>query len=477
MKNELIIISSSQTNLDMNKKEGAFISSSDYMFENVLANEEINIQPLFDINSIANKNLLTLEVNKETQELSKFYKAFVPDEQIEDLVVKLLNNSEIEGAYIKPSAELSRLATNTLVNDSTNSVISFINNQGYLGNAPEGINVHSAWNLPGGKGAGVNIIDIEGAWRFSHEDLKDNQGGVIDNSSVADLHLRNHGTSVLGVMSGDDNSFGITGICPEAKIRAISVFDKNGNISEKSTSNAIVQAANLLKSGDIILIEIHRPGPRFHFQSPKGQSGYIPIEWWPDDLAAIQYATSRGIVVVEAGGNGSENLDDPLYNKPAVGFPSTWTNPFNRKSSDSGAIVVGAGAPPPGTHGRNHGPDRSRLFFSNYGSMFDAQGWGDEVTTTGGINQSQGDLQGGSNEDTWYTDKFNGTSSAAPIIAGTIACLQGILLARNKAPLTPRNMRNLLRNTGSLQQDASMSPKTQRIGNRPNLEQLIRALK
>ncbi|MEK8170065.1 hypothetical protein NKH77_10840 [Streptomyces sp. M19] len=43
----------------------------------------------------------------------------------------------------------------------------------------------------------------------------------------------------------------------------------------------------------------------------------------------------------------------------------------------------GAGAPPPGTHGRDHGPDRSRLEFSNYGMRLDAQGWGREVTTTG----------------------------------------------------------------------------------------------
>ena len=48
---------------------------------------------------------------------------------------------------------------------------------------------------------------------------------------------------------------------------------------------------------------------------------------------------------------------------------------------------------PPGTHGRNHGADRSRLDFSNYGALIDAQGWGREVTTCG-----YGDLQGGANE-------------------------------------------------------------------------------
>jgi len=129
--------------------------------------------------------------------------------------------------------------------------------------------------------------------------------------------------------------------------------------------------------------------------------------------------------------------------------------------------VVGAGAPPPGTHGRDNGPDRSRLDFSNWGALIDAQGWGREVTTCG-----YGDLQGGTNEDLWYTDTFSGTSSASPIITGTIACLQGMAKAKGRPVLTPAQVRNCLRSTGSHQQDAPGRPATQRIGNRPDLRAL-----
>src|SRR5207237_3049988 len=115
----------------------------------------------------------------------------------------------------------------------------------------------------------------------------------------------------------------------------------------------------------------------------------------------------------------------------APGFPGTWSNPFARGTRDSGAIVVGAGAPPPGTHGRDHGPDRSRLDFSNYGSVIDVQGWGREVTTA-----AYGDLQGGVNEDVWYTDQFSGTSSASPIVVGAVGCLQGAMRSRG-TPQTP----------------------------------------
>ena len=213
---------------------------------------------------------------------------------------------------------------------------------------------------------------------------------------------RNHGTAVLGEFSGDRNPIGITGICPDANVRAIS----HGTLGSAA---AIRRAADLLGAGDIILLEMHRPGPRHNFASRDDQLGYIAVEWWPDDFAAIVYATSRGIIVVEAAGNGAENLDDALYNTRPAGFPSTWVNPF-RRAPDSGAVIVGAGAPPPNTHGRDHGPDRSRLDFSNYGACVDTQGWGREVTSCG-----YGDLQGGSNEDLWYTDIFSGTSSASPI--------------------------------------------------------------
>ena len=160
-----------------------------------------------------------------------------------------------------------------------------------------------------------------------------------------------------------------------------------------------------------------------------------------------------------AAGNGARNLDDPIYNTPQTGFPPGWTNPFNRANRDSGAIVVGAGAPPPGTHGRDHGPDRSRLGFSNYGALVDAQGWGREVTACG-----YGDLQGGTDENLWYTDQFSGTSSASPIVVGACACVQGARRAQGRTPFTPAQMRAALRRTGSPQQDAPGRPSSQRIG-------------
>lgn len=202
-----------------------------------------------------------------------------------------------------------------------------------------------------------------------------------------------------------------------------------------------------------MLIELHRPGPR---SSPAaGQFGYLPMEFWRAEFVAIQYAINvRGVVVVEAAGNGSQNLDDPLYD------PSGGAEPQRR---DSGAIVVGAGAPPNGLYGA----DRSRLDFSNYGTRVDCQGWGRSVVTLG-----YGDLRSGSPQQQ-YTAEFSGTSSASPIVAAACACVQGHARARDRTDVTCATLRDWLRRTGTPQMDGPNGPAAQRIGNRPDLRALL----
>ncbi|MBR7676271.1 S8 family serine peptidase, partial [Streptomyces daliensis] len=412
-----------------------------------------------------------------------FYQVEAPEDRLEELADRLRASDAVEGAYVKPGVALAGPATSghrsapaarktkkqaqdvdlPPLNDMAPQEVEappatpdFTARQGYLDAAPGGIDARYAWTLAGGRGAGVRVVDCEWGWRFTHEDLLLNQGGIISGTGSTDT---NHGTAVLGEIGGDVNTIGITGISPDA-VTSASAFSI-------ATATAIRNAADRLGPGDVLLLEIHRAGPN---ATGVGQQGYIAVEWWPDDYLAIRYAVNRGIVVVEAAGNGAENLDDAVYDTPRAGFPSWWRNPFRRRELDAGAVLVGAGAPPPNTHGRDHGPDRSRLDFSNYGAALDTQGWGREVTTTG-----YGDLQGGANQDLWYTDQFSGTSSASPIVVGAVCCTQGVLRAQGRIPLSPSRARQLLRATGSPQQDAPGRPATQRIGNRPNLRQLIPA--
>jgi subtilisin family serine protease len=304
---------------------------------------------------------------------------------------------------------------------------------------------------------------VEREWLFTHEDLLTNWGGVVGGFPANILRERNHGTAVVGILGGDTNPLGIKGICPDAMVSGISTRTPGLSATTSpgtiETSAAIRQAALTVGPGDIILLELQREGPPFVTGTKQ-----IAVEWWPDDFDAILYATTLGRIVVEAAGNGFVNLDDSLYDAPASTFPSGWTNPFKRANRDSGAIIVGAGAPPSG----GFGPDRSRLDFSNFGQSLDAQGWGRRVFTTG-----YGCLQGGIDEKRWYMDQFGGTSAASAMVAGVLACVQGHRRAASQPLLTPSEARSLLRTTGSPQTDAPTRPKTQHIGKRPDLKALI----
>jgi hypothetical protein len=455
----------------MTRREAAFRASAGRFMsaagENVgglgrlLARHGASMVPIFgptEERVMARLAMMSEAVQAPMEDLSVFYRVDAPAERLEELRNQLAATELVEAAYVKPGVELPQINDMTAApEEPPPATPDFTARQIYLNAAPSGIDARWAWTQTGGRGRDIRIIDIEGAWRFTHEDLTQNQGGVVGGTQINGVDWRNHGTAVLGEYSGDINTIGVVGIASDAVASAVS----HGGIGSAA---AINQAAARLRAGDILLLEMHRPGPRHNFAQRNDQRGYIAVEWWPDDFAAILNASSRGIIVVEAAGNGAENLDDVLYQTPASGFPAGWRNPFRRSNRDSGAIVVGAGAPPPGTHGRDHGPDRSRLDFSNWGALIDAQGWGREVTTCG-----YGDLQGGTNEDLWYTDTFSGTSSASPIVTGAIACIQGMAKARGRAVLTPAQVRNCLRSTGSPQQDAPGRPASQRVGNRPDI--------
>ena len=98
-----------------------------------------------------------------------------------------------------------------------------------------------------------------------------------------------------------------------------------------------------------------RPAPQL--RSRDDQAGYIALEWWPDDFAAIIRDQSRRHRRRGCRQWRREPRRRAIW-AAGRGLSRLWRNPFNRGQPDSGALLVGAGAPPPGTHGRDHGPDR-----------------------------------------------------------------------------------------------------------------------
>lgn len=355
-------------------------------------------------------------------------------DQLVKIVARLNRHPQVELAFLEPVAVPAALGFDAFTGatpawadkglDPQPPSGNYQELQGYLEDAPLGVGALTMRPVAGQRGAGVTVIDIEGGWLWSHEDLPQ---PVFDlGEHIDDLAWRNHGTAVMGEIAGQENLFGVTGIVPEASVG-------NSSIGGANTAAALAAAIAVLQPGDLILIELHAPGP---LSDGQGQYGYLPMEYWQDNFDAIRLATSKGILVCEAAGNGYQNLDDPAY-----------LDLFDRSVRDSGAIMCGA----------TSGSELHSADFSNHGQRVDLNGWGWWVTTTG-----YGDLFG-EQETEFYTGQFSGTSSASPIVTSSVASLQGMVREMLGFDLDARLARDLLRETGTPMEYGTL------IGTRPNL--------
>lgn len=283
---------------------------------------------------------------------------------------------------------------------------------------------------------------MEYAWNVNHEDISKARaaGALIANGTYADpFGDTNHGTAVLGILGADANGFGVTSMVKNATIRMVNAYNTDGYAG----ANAIAVASAAMSAGDVLLVEqqIDGPGP--------GTSDYVPLEWIPSIYDAIRTATAQNIIVVEAGGNGGQNLNDA----------SLFGSSFPNGQPDSGAIIVGAG----GACNGGTTPRNSRLYFSSYGSRVNVQGNGECVTTTG-----YGNLYSTGGVNAYYTNSFNGTSSASATIAGTAAAFSSAYKQLNNVAPTVAFVRSTLQTTGTAQNVAA-GTLSGNIGPLPNL--------
>ncbi len=298
--------------------------------------------------------------------------------------------------------------------------------QGYLDPAPGGIDARYAW-AKGGTGAGIGFVDLEQGWKLDHKDLV---AANITLISGLNKDYRPHGTRVLGVVRMVDNRKGGIGIAPNCTGRVISQHRNDGG---ENIADAITDAAAHMQQGDVLLLEAQETDP------VKGTYAW-PVEVTDGAYESIRLATALGIAVIEAGGNGSYNLDDyanaageRIFDRNGPGF------------RDSLAVMVGAADS--GVHARWQG--------SNYGSRIDCYGWGENVDTA--TTNEAGTTSS-------YEPNFLATSAASAIVAGAAVIVQSLASA-GAGLLTPKKLRDALVAGGT----PSALPAADRIGVMPNL--------
>jgi serine protease len=366
---------------------------------------------------------------EELADLNLFFHLHLPEssdraEKLAQLIDALNELPEVELASLEPRIRVSQTGSSNLESK-----------QGYLSPSPSGVDARFAWIRRGGKGDRVRVVHVEFGWD-SHEDLKPPIGTYGYNSVIE----RDHRTNVEGVVAALHNAYGVSGIAPAVAMGYWSFssgesepYGKEGHYAHDVISNAATVGT---KRGDIILItsqyEMGLPEEECCPETPSADCGNVPLEGALPSFSAIKAATADGRIVVASAGNGSRNLDDSVYDQI-----------FNRTYRDSGAILVAASG----------SGDRLPACFTNYGTRIDVHAWGKGVatTTTGG-----------------YTETFSGTSSAAAIVAGTAAAIQGVHRAKGRSPLTAVEVRAFLAATGTPQ-----NLHAKRIGPLPDLRAAI----
>ncbi|WP_083340325.1 S8 family peptidase [Nitrosomonas communis] len=369
---------------------------------------------------------------KPTNFSAFYYIDAPPETDLVALVKTLLRWNSVRAAYI------DQAGPDPVVNaaDDPRSV-----NQGYLDPSPDGIDAEYAWTFVGGDGAGQRFIDLERGWTLNHEDITAH-GASLLHGTLLDSS-RAHGTSVLGEICAVDNAVGCVGIVPN--IASVDVVSYNGS----TRPDAIFAAITNLTFGDVLLLEAQ--------VYLNGTTLLGPIEAYDAEYEAIRLATALGIIVVEAGGNGTDNgstppLDMDTYTTLA-GQAILNRDAANPDFRDSGAIIVTAAS--------STAP-HTRLAYAPHGRRIDCYAWGQNINTLSSD-------AGGST--TAYTAGFGGTSGASPIITGAALAVQGRAEAQLGFRFSPRQIRAIL--SDPVMGTPSSATETTQIGVMPNLRNIF----
>ncbi|MDE0318534.1 MAG: S8 family serine peptidase, partial [Acidimicrobiaceae bacterium] len=263
------------------------------------------------------------------------------------------------------------------------------------------INLGDVWDTT--MGAGVTVAVVDHTWEATHEDIRDNVdtarsqilGGFTGENANASTPY--HGTAVAGIVAARDNTVGGRGVAPRATLVNYNILD--------SYSSATHVTALTLNKATVAVYNLSYGPTDSYFPTT---SSYLWRQAVEEGLR--EGFGGKGSSYVKAAGNGRGS--------PGSGWASLeeWNN-------HRGIIPVCALE-----------ADGEQASYSENGANL----W---VCAPGGGIYPEPRILAPIGKD-GYTDTFNGTSAAAPVVSGVIALMRSV-----NADLTWRDVKVILANT------------------------------
>ncbi|MEO8105694.1 MAG: S8 family serine peptidase [Actinomycetes bacterium] len=247
-------------------------------------------------------------------------------------------------------------------------------------------------------GAGVTVAVIDTGVDATHPDL---EGQVVPGAFVQRIEdtrrfelvpattieqtsddWYGHGSHVSGIIAGDDDGNGITGIAPGAQIMPVHTFPRRFYIRDIQFWKLIAQSIDFSVASGADVINMSLGGQ---------SSGIVPTDKSAAYLEAIDLlcdavgnARAAGTVVVASAGNSGD-----------------WGNPENVPASCDGTFTVAALA-----------PSLERTYWSSFDATVDISAPGEDILS---VDSTVAD-----NSPTPHL-MASGTSMSSPVVAGAVA--------------------------------------------------------
>ena len=287
-----------------------------------------------------------------------------------------------EGSYTYFINRCSSISRSSGINDPLYGCQWHLNNDDQFRNsAGQDIRVEEVW--PTYTGDGINVAVVDDGMHYRHEDLTDNVLTSFNHNYDPDQtdiynYFEDHGTAVAGLIAAKDNSLGVRGVAPDAKIYGYNY------LVEQSDAN---EADAMSRNSATTAISNNSWGPGDY-----GRPQHTHELW---EAAVKDGVTNgyggKGVVYVWAAGNGADDDDhsnlDEFANFYAVTAVCAVGHDDKRSSySETGSNLWVCGP----SNSRRVGQPR--------------------IATTDNGNR--------------YRGSFGGTSAATPIVSGVVALVR-----------------------------------------------------